>query len=74
MKRMLMLANNTEVVFFDWNANGEARNFRDSHPQFKRRRIRDVIQVHEKVVSGVIYERGIQYPALIVASGSNIPE
>ena len=74
MRRMLMLANYSEVVFFEYNEHGKAMNFRDKHPQFKRKRIRDVIQVHSKVVSGVIYERGVQYPALIVATGSNIPE
>lgn len=74
MRRMLMMATQDEVVFFEYDEHGKAMNFRTAHPKFKRKRIRDVIQVHSKVVSGVIYERGIQYPTLIAVNGSNIPE
>ena len=49
--RMLRLQNETQVVFFPMNAMVWAKGFRHAWPEFKRRRIVDVLQLKPSVVT-----------------------
>lgn len=58
MKSRLHIRNDTHMVEWSDNSTGlmQARAFRRSHPEFKRRRIRAVIQAFPtKIACGVIY-------------------
>lgn len=59
MLRMLMLKNTTHLIFFPHNARTQADAFRLVHKEFKRRKIRDVIQAFpEGIEYGKLYQRG----------------
>jgi hypothetical protein len=56
MKRMLMIKNQTHVVFFPLEHRQLALAFRRQHPEYKGRRIRDIIQAYpSRVQYGVTY-------------------
>ena len=63
---MLMLANSGHCVFFPADNKKEAIAFRANNPDFKRRRVQDVIQAYEdRIQYGVIYERGCDWPECV---------
>ena len=58
MKSRLHIQNNSHMAEWPDTQAGQmqARAFRKSHPQFKRRRIRSVIQAHPSLIEcGTIY-------------------
>ena len=59
MERRYHLQNDTQMIEFEHTANGytDAQVIRRIRPEFRRRKIRDVIQVHpERIELGRIYE------------------
>ena len=56
--KMYRIQNDTHVVFFPSNNIAWAYNFRRAYPEFKRRRIVGVLQMHpSEVIYGNIYNR-----------------